>query len=446
MRPFAYVTAALLLTSAAALAQVPAPNRWGAETATLPNGMEVIVLPQRRVPAVHHLVLYKVGSADEEPGKSGLAHYLEHLMFKGTEKTPPGAFDALVNRFGGRQNAFTTYDYTGYFQTMPRDQLAAVMALEADRMAGLKLSDANSKPELTVVLEERNQRTNRPPGGQLSELANATLFINHPYRRPIIGWEAEIKGLTYQDALEFHARWYAPNNAVLVVAGDTDLAEVQKLAENTYGKVSAQPLPPRPVIAEPARVAPALLVERSPRVTDAAWGRRALIPSWGTATPKEVAALALLTDILGGGIDSRLDRALVRDGKLALAAGAGADLLRRGPGMLYLSATPAPGVPLQTVEATVESVLETLRRDGVTPEEMARSLQRLTGGEAYDRDSLTGLANRIGRGRMVGQSLADMAGEDDLLRSLTVADVNRAAQVLLPTAFVTTHLLPKPAL
>jgi zinc protease len=159
-----------------------------------------------------------------------------------------------------------------------------------------------------------------------------------------------------------------------------------------------------------------------------------------------VAALALLTDILGGGIDSRLDRALVRDGKFALAAGAGADLLRRGPGMLYLSATPAPGVPLQTVEATVESVLDALRRDGVTPEEMARSLQRLTGGEAYDRDSLTGLANRIGRGRMVGQSLADMAGEDDLLRSLTVADVNRAAQVLLPTAFVTTHLLPKPAL
>ena len=446
MRPFAYLTTALLLTSAAVFAQTPAPNRWGAETAMLPNGMEVIVLPQRRVPAVHHLVLYKVGSADEEPGKSGLAHYLEHLMFKGTEKTPPGAFDALVNRFGGRQNAFTTYDYTGYYQTMPRDQLAAVMALEADRMAGLKLSDANSKPELTVVLEERNQRTNRPPGGQLSELANATLFINHPYRRPIIGWEAEIKSLTYQDALEFHARWYAPNNAVLVVAGDTDLAEVLKLAENTYAKVSAQPLPPRPVIAEPARVAPALLVERSPRVTDAAWGRRALIPSWGTATPKEVAALALLTDILGGGIDSRLDRALVRDGKLALSAGAGADILRRGPGMLYLSATPAPGVTLQTVEATVESVLETLRRDGVTPEEMARSLQRLTGGEAYDRDSLTGLANRIGRGRMVGQSLADMEGEDDLLRALTVADVNRAAQVLLPTAFVTTHLLPKPAL
>ncbi len=446
MRPFAYLTVALLLTSAATLAQAPIPNRWGAETAILPNGLEVIVLPQRRVPAVHHLVMYKVGSADEEPGKSGLAHYLEHLMFKGTEKTQPGAFDALVNRFGGRQNAFTSYDYTGYFQTMPRDQLAAVMALEADRMSGVKLSEANSRPELTVVLEERNQRINRPPGGQLSELANTTLFLNHPYRRPIIGWEAEIKSLTYQDALEFHARWYAPNNAVLIVAGDTDLAEVLKLAETTYAKVPGQPLPARPMIAEPSRVAPALLVERSARVTDAAWGRRALVPSWGTATPKEVAAMDLLTDILGGGIDSRLDRALVREGKLALSASAGADILRRGPGMLYLSATPAPGISLEIIEATVDRVLETLRRDGVTADEMARSLQRLTGGEAYERDSLTGLANRIGRGRMVGQSLADMATEDDLVRSLTVADVNRAAQALTATAFVTTHLLPKPAL
>ncbi len=445
MRLFAHFAAFVLLLPGLALAG-PARDRWGVETATLANGLEVIVLPQRRMPAVHHLLLYKVGSADEEAGKTGLAHYLEHLMFKGTEKTPPGAFDALVNRHGGRQNAFCSYEYTGYFQTMPRDQLAAVMALEADRMAGPKLSEANSRPELSVVLEERNQRVNAPPAGQLSERAVAALFANHPYGRPIIGWEADIRGLTYQDALAFHARWYAPNNAVLVVAGDTDLAEVLRLADATYGHVAARPLPdrppPPPLTPPPAQT----LTEASARTASASWAARAVGPSLGLQSPTEAAALVVLSDVLGQGVDSRLDRSLVRVQQVAQSVSAGADITRRGPGQIFVSVAPATGIALSQIDQAVMAELDRLRRDGITEAELTRAVQRLTNGEAFERDSLTGLANSLGRAAMIGRSPDAVAEDDDRIRRLTLAEVNQAAARWFdPAGFIVTHLLPKAA-
>lgn len=445
MRPIAAAAAVLILAPPLWAADL-AKTRWGVETATLANGLEVIVLPQHRVPAVHHLLMYKVGSTEEEPGKTGLAHYLEHLMFKGTEKTPPGAFDALVNRHGGRQNAFTNADYTGYFQTMPRDQLGAVMALEADRMAGLKLSDANSRPELSVVLEERNLRVNTPVAGQLSEKANATLFAGTPYGHPVLGSEADIKGLTYQDALAFHARWYAPNNAVLVVAGDVDLAEVLRLAAATYGQVSRRPVPPRAVLPVPAPARDKLLTEVSARATVPLWSARAIGPSVSTASARDVAAMSVLIDSFGQGLDSRLDRRLVKQVKFAQSALSGAEVLQRGPGVIFLSATPAPGVEIAALGAAVMAEVDRVRRLGIQPDELERSILRLTNGEAFERDSLTGLANSLGRAAVIGRTPNQAATEDDDIRRVTLDDVKRVAgRWFDPAAFVVTQVLPKAA-
>lgn len=445
MRPIAAAAAVLILAPPLWAADL-AKTRWGVETATLANGLEVIVLPQHRVPAIHHLLMYKVGSTEEEPGKTGLAHYLEHLMFKGTEKTPPGAFDALVNRHGGRQNAFTNADYTGYFQTMPRDQLGAVMALEADRMAGLKLSDANSRPELSVVLEERNQRVNAPIGGRQSEDAAALLFPDHPYGRPVIGWEADIKTLTYQDALAFHARWYAPNNAVLIVAGDTDLAEVLRLADATYGRVAAHPVPERKPLPTPPTPGGATLSDTSARATVPVWNARALGPSLSTVSAEDAAAMVVLIDAFGRGLGSRLDRTLVNEQKLAQSVSAGVDLSRRGPGQIFLSATPAPGVDLERLETAVMAEVERLQRDGITEAEIRRAIERLTNGDAYERDSLNGLADSLGRAKMIGRTPDDVAADDDRIRRVSPDDTKRiAARWFNPKAFVITHLLPKAA-
>ncbi|GFZ96467.1 peptidase M16 [Elstera cyanobacteriorum] len=445
MRPIAATIAVLILAPPLWAADL-AKTRWGVETATLANGLEVIVVPQQRMPAIHHLLMYKVGSTEEEPGKTGLAHYLEHLMFKGTEKTPPGAFDALVNRHGGRQNAFTSADYTGYFQTMPRDQLGAMMALEADRMAGLKLSEANSRPELSVVLEERNQRVNAPPGGRLSEKAAAALFPDHPYGRPVIGWEADIKTLTYQDALAFHARWYAPNNAVLIVAGDTDLSEVLRLADATYGRVTARALPPRVALPIPAAPTDRKLTEVSARAPTPAWSARAIGPSLSTVSPDEAAAMAVLIDGFGQGLGSRLDRTLVNEQRLAQQALAGVDLSRRGPGQIFLSASPAPGVDLDRLETAFLAEVGRVQREGLSETEVNRAIERLTNGEAFERDSLTGLANSLGRAKMIGRTPDDVAADDDRIRRVTPAEVRQsAARWFNPAAFVITHLLPKAA-
>jgi zinc protease len=205
------------------------------ETFTLDNGLEVVVVANRRAPIVTHMLWYKVGAADEPPGKSGIAHFLEHLMFKGTDTLGPGEFSDIIARNGGQENAFTSYDYTGYFQTVAKDRLDIIMKYEADRMTNLTLSDEVVLPERDVVLEERRSRIDREPGAQLGEALRAVLFLHHPYGVPVIGWEEEIRGLTSADAIDFYRRWYAPNNAVLIVAGDVDAEEVRALAETHTG-------------------------------------------------------------------------------------------------------------------------------------------------------------------------------------------------------------------
>src|SRR5689334_1248416 len=251
----AALAAAVALTATGALAQTGLTSEPPASF-TLPNGLQVVVIQDHRTPVVTQMIWYKVGSADETPGKSGLAHFLEHLMFKGTAKHPAGEFSQTVLHVGGNENAFTSVDYTGYFQRVPRDQLPRMMEFEADRMTGLILKDENVLPERDVVLEEYNMRVANNPEARLSEQIMAALYLNHPYGRPIIGWHQEIEKLDREDALAFYRRFYAPNNAILVIAGDTDVHEIRPVAERTFGEVAAQPSIParriRPQEPEPA--------------------------------------------------------------------------------------------------------------------------------------------------------------------------------------------------
>src|SRR5882762_556696 len=271
-------------------------------TFTLGNGLQVVVIPDHRTPVVTQMIWYKVGSADETPGKSGLAHFLEHLMFKGTAKHPAGEFSQTVLRIGGNENAFTSLDYTGYFQRVPREHLAKMMEFEADRMTGLILKDENVLPERDVVLEEFNMRVANNPDARLSEQIMAALYLNHPYGRPVIGWRQEIEKLDREDALAFYKRFYAPNNATLVIAGDVDAREVGPMVERTFGEVAPQPAIPvkrlRP--QEPTPAAPRTVTLSDPRVEQPSVKRYYLVPSAATAAAGESPALDVLAQLMGG--------------------------------------------------------------------------------------------------------------------------------------------------
>src|ERR1700755_2285081 len=299
---FAALVSALAFASHGASAQNGASQQPPA-TFTLQNGLQVVVIPDHRTPGVTQMIWYKVGSADETPGKSGLAHFLEHLMFKGASKHPAGEFSQTVLRIGGNENAFTSTDYTGYFQRVPREQLPRMMEFEADRMTGLILKDENVLPERGVVLEEYNMRVANNPEARLTEQIMAALYLNHPYGRPVIGWHQEIEKLDRQDALAFYKRFYAPNNAILVIAGDVDVNEVRPLAEQTFGKVAAQPAIPARLCPpqEPVPVSPRTVTLADPHVEQPSVRRSYLVPSATTAAAGESPALDVLAQLMGRG-------------------------------------------------------------------------------------------------------------------------------------------------
>ncbi len=270
---------------------------------TLGNGLEVVVIPDHRAPVVTHMIWYKVGAADETPGNSGLAHFLEHLMFKGTTQYPGNAFSLAVAAIGGQENAFTSDDYTGFFQRVPREHLKEMMALEADRITGLVLTDDVVRPELNVVLEEQNMRVANNPNSRLAEQMDAALYLNHPYGRPVIGWRPEIEKLTRDDALAFYRRFYTPNNAIVVIAGDVTADEVKADAETTYGKISPRAeIGPRHRPMEPTPEAPRTVTLADPKVEQPSVSRVYLVPSRITAKPGESQALEVLAHVLGGGV------------------------------------------------------------------------------------------------------------------------------------------------
>ncbi len=353
MQKLLMLTLALAGTFACAARASAAPD---ISDFTLGNGLEVVVIPDHRAPVVTHMVWYKVGGADETPGKSGLAHFLEHLMFKGTEKNPGGSFSADVAEIGGQENAFTASDYTGFYQRVPREHLKEMMALEADRMTGLVLTDDVVRPELNVVLEELNMRIANNPSARLGVQIDAALYLNHPYGRPVIGWRPEVEQLSRDDALAFYRRFYTPNNAVVIVAGDVTADEVKADAEATYGKVAVRTeIAPRNRPKEPVQEAPRTVTLADSKVEQPSLTRDYLVPSETTAKPGESEALDVLAHVIGSGTNSRLYRTLVVDKGIALNAGAYYSGTALDYGKFGIFGSPKPGVTLRELEDSIDA-------------------------------------------------------------------------------------------
>ncbi len=436
----------LLLLTLPAASWAQQAKQFNAESFTLANGLQVAVIENHRAPIVTQMIWYKVGSADEHRGKTGIAHFLEHLMFKGTKETPPGAFSHIIAQNGGRENAFTTADYTAFFQDVAADRLELVMKLESERMTGLVLNDAVVLPERDVIVEERHTRIDNVPSALLSEQINAALFLNHPYHNPVIGWEHEMRGLTTQDAVDYYRSWYAPNNTVLVIGGDVTLAQVRALAKKYYGPIPARAVPARNRAQEPPKVAATRLVMRSPRAGEPSWSRSYLAPSYTSADNRQYAyALQVLAEVLGGGVTSRLYRGLVLQQGVALAAGAFYD-----PGALDLAtfgfyATPKKGVAIADLETALEAVIKTALKDGLTQAEVDRAKQHMQQQAVYARDSLEGPARIIGAALATGRSLDDVETWPQHIGAVTLDEVNAAARLVIHDEIgVTGVLLAEP--
>jgi len=418
------VALTVMATGAARAGSGPAVSEF-----TLANGLDVVVIPDHRAPVVTHMIWYKVGSADETAGKSGLAHFLEHLMFKGTAKNPGDTFSQAVAAIGGQENAFTTDDYTGFFQRVPREHLAEMMAFEADRITGLVLTDEVVRPELNVVLEEQNMRIANNPGGRLGQQMDAALYLNHPYGRPVIGWRREIEKLDRDEALAFYRRFYTPNNAIVVVAGDVTAEEVRAAAEATYGKVSRRADDnPRLRPKEPVQEAPRTVTLADARVEQPSFSRYYLAPSSTTAKPGESEALDVLAHLLGSGSNSRLYRTLVMDKGMALAAGASYSSTELDYGKFSVYGTPKPGTTLRDLEAAIDAVLDDVIAHGVTAGELERSKNRLIADAVYAQDNQAALARWYGASLATGQTVEQVRTWPDRIRAVTADAVQQAAR------------------
>jgi zinc protease len=415
-----------LLLAGAALAQAAGPT---VSHFTLKNGLELVVVPDHRAPVVTHMIWYKVGAADETPGKSGLAHFLEHLMFKGTEAHPAGYFSQYVATIGGQENAFTTNDYTGYYQRVPRDKLKDMMALEADRMTGLVLTDKVVLPERDVILEEQNQRIANNPRARLGEQINAALYLNSPYGKPVIGWRPEMEKLTRDDALAFYRRFYGPSNAIVVVAGDVDPDQVHQMAMETYGKVAKRhDFAPRHRPQEPPQVAPRWLSLADPRVEQPSVSRSYLVPSFQTAKKGESEALEVLAHILGHGSNSRLYSALVMGKGAAVSAGAWYDSTAIDNTSLGIYGAPRPGVSLPELEKQIDVVIDDVIDKGVSAEELERAKTRLIADAIYAADSQASLARWYGSTLATGGKIEDVQSWPGRIKAVTAKDVQEAAR------------------
>jgi zinc protease len=428
-----------------------APSKVPAEAAavshfTLGNGLVVVVIPDRRAPVVTHMLWYKNGSADDPPGKSGIAHFLEHLMFKGTRNNPIGTFSNVVAELGGQENAFTYYDFTAYFQRVATEHLGRMMELEADRMTGLVLSDEIVAPERDVVLEERRMRVDSDPGAQLAEAVDTTLFVHHPYGQPVIGWEHEIESFGRADALAYYERFYTPENAILVVAGDVEADAVKVLAEATYGRVPARgEAPKRQRPHEPQLKAQRLVRLEDAKVRQPNLRRLYLVPSYASDA-KAAAALEVLAHVIGAGQTSQLYMRLVREQKLAVSVGAHflGHSLDDTRFMLY--AIPAEGVSLETLDAAVEAVVAAIALHGVPSEDLARAKTRLVADAVYAQDNQSSLAQWYGAALTTGLSVEDVQQWPDRIDAVTVEDITQAArQHLVKRRSVTGYLLPEAA-
>jgi zinc protease len=373
-------------------------------------------------------VWYRAGSMDEFNGTTGVAHVLEHMMFKGTKNVPPGEFSKRIAAAGGRENAFTSRDYTAYFQQMQKDRLALSMELEADRMANLVISDGLFAKEIQVVMEERRLRTDDQPQSVLYERLMATALQAHPYRRPIIGWMDDLQNMTAQDARDWYASWYAPNNATLVVAGDVKADEVIALAKQYFGALPARALPERKPQAEPAQVGVKRIVVKAPAQLPyllMVW-HAPILKDWEQDTAPY--ALQILAGVLSGNDSARLQTSLVKTRQIAVNASAGYDAIARGPGMFMIDATPAKGKSVAALEKAIRKELERVQREGISEAELARVKAQVIAADVYQRDSLFYQAMQLGDYVSAGLPPAALAGRVGKRRAVTAAEVQAAAR------------------
>ena len=413
----------------------------------LDNVLQVIVVPDHRAPVVTHYVWYRVGSADEPAGTSGIAHFLEHLMFKSTDKIASGAFSKVIAKLGGQDNAFTNYDVTGYYQRIAKDRLKTVMDMEADRMVNLRLTEKEVATEREVILEERRSRTDNSPSAILSEQMSAALYQNHPYRIPIIGWMHEMAKLSREDALGFYKRFYAPNNAIVVVAGDVSVEEVKNLAQAAYGSLKPNPdIKPRVRPQEPPHPAARRVELKDPRAGNASVRRYYLTPSVPTAAPGEAEALYLLMKIAANGSTSRLYQQLVSEEKIASSAGGWYSGSGLDSGSIGIYAVAAEGVDLGKVEASMDRVLHELREKGVTASELDRAKKAFIAEFVYESDSQSALARRYAEGALLGQTIEQVNDWPAAIARITADDIARvAAKHLDIRNSVTGTLIPVPS-
>ena len=409
---------------------------------TLGNGLEVVVIEDHRAPVVVQMLWYRAGAADEPPGQSGVAHFLEHLLFKATKTLAAGEFSKTVAENGGTDNAFTSYDYTAYYQRIAADRLPLIMRMEADRMVNIQLSEADIATERDVIIEERNQRTENDPGALFAEQKNAAQFLNHRYGVPIIGWRHEMVDLSLDDALTFYRRHYAPNNAILIIAGDVDPAEVRALAKTYYGGIPANPaITPRERPQEPPQTAERRMVFEDPRVAQPYVSRSYLAPERDSNNQKTAAALTLLAEILGGGQTSVLNEKLQFDTQMAVYTGAyyrGTALDDTSFGLVIV---PAQGKSLQAAETALDEVIEGFLEEGVDPAQLARIKKQLRASQIYARDNVQQMANRYGRGLTSGLTLNDIHQWPDILQAVTGEDIMSAAKSIFNKKYAVTGWL-----
>ena len=423
-----------------------APQRRASEF-TLANGMQVVVVPDTRSPVVTHVVWYRVGGADNALGQSGVAHFLEHLMFRSTKKLKSGELARTVSRLGGRDNAVTSHDATYYFQRLPKEHLKTAMGMEADRMRNLNLVDAEVAAERDVVLQERRSVVDSKPLAILDELINANLYLNHPYRIPVIGWEHEIKKYDRAMAIAFYRRFYAPNNAILVVAGDVTPEEVRKLAQETYGKVKREPgvlRVARP--SEPRQPGVRRIELRDPRARNLALQRYYMTPSYKSAEAGEAEALDTLSIILGDGPTSRLYRQLVEEKDIAANAGASFSAVALDGGTLTVYAVAGQGVKPEALEQALDAAIALFVKDGPTEEELEQAKDAMIASYVYSADNQAGLAQRYGSNLVIGRTIADIEEWPDRVAKVTAADVKKVAVKYLELqSSVTGYLIPQAA-
>jgi zinc protease len=432
---------AAFFTTASALAAAADPVTHF----TLANGLEAVVIEDHRAPVVVQMVWYKAGSADEVRGKSGIAHYLEHLMFKGTKTMAPGELSKVVGANGGSDNAFTSYDYTAYYQRIAADRLELVTRMEADRMRNLRISPDDWKTEREVILEERAQRTDSDPGALLGEQMRAAQFLNSPYGTPVIGWRQEMEELTRDDALAWYGRFYAPNDAVLVVAGDVTPAAVKELATRYYGPLApSAEIPPRIRPQEPPQLAERRMVFRDPRIAQPYMMRTYLAAERNPGDQKTAAALTILAEVLGGNpATSVLGRKLVFDSGDAIHVSAGYDGMSIDKTTFSLAVMPAKDVSLAEAETALDQAIAAFLVDGIDPAQFERIRTQIRAGQIYERDDTEALAQNYGEALASGFSVADVQSWPDVLMSVTPDDVMAAAKALFdPAQSVTAYAEP----